>query len=45
MVGSDAALTARVDPHLRVDPGDHLRLGVDMRRLHLFDPETGVAIL
>jgi multiple sugar transport system ATP-binding protein len=43
-VGGDA-ITARVDPHLRVDPGDKLRLGVDTRRLHLFDAETGTAIL
>ncbi len=39
------AITARVDPQLKVDPGDHLRLAVDTRRLHLFDPTTGVAVL
>ena len=43
-VGADA-ITARVDPNLKVDPGDRLRLGVDMRRLHLFDPPTGKAVL
>jgi multiple sugar transport system ATP-binding protein len=43
-VGGDA-ITARVDPQLKVDPGDRVRLGVDMRRLHLFDPATGAAIL
>jgi len=44
MVAGDA-ITARVDPQLKVDPGDHLRLAIDTRRLHLFDPATGVAIL
>jgi multiple sugar transport system ATP-binding protein len=44
VVGGDA-ITARVDPQLKVDPGDRVRLSVDMRRLHLFDPGTGVAIL
>jgi multiple sugar transport system ATP-binding protein len=43
-VGGDA-ITARVDPQLKVDPGDRVRLGVDTRRLHLFEPTTGVAIL
>jgi multiple sugar transport system ATP-binding protein len=43
-VGGDA-ITARVDPNLNVSPGDRVRLGVDMRRLHLFDGPTGRAIL
>ena len=43
-VGGDS-ITARVDPQLKVDPGDKVRLGVDTRRLHLFEPVTGVAIL
>jgi multiple sugar transport system ATP-binding protein len=42
-VGGDA-ITARVDPNLKVSPGDRVRLGVDMRRLHLFDGPTGTAI-
>jgi multiple sugar transport system ATP-binding protein len=42
-VGGDA-ITARVDPNLSVSPGDRVRLGVDMRRLHLFDGPTGKAI-
>jgi multiple sugar transport system ATP-binding protein len=42
-VGGDA-ITARVDPNLAVSPGDRVRLGVDMRRLHLFDGPTGKAI-
>jgi multiple sugar transport system ATP-binding protein len=44
MVAGDS-ITARVDPQLKVDPGDHLRLAIDTRRLHLFDPTTGVAVL
>jgi multiple sugar transport system ATP-binding protein len=43
-VGGDA-ITARVDPHLIVSPGDFVRIGVDTRRLHLFDSVTGSAIL
>ena len=43
-VGGDA-ITARVDPNLKVSIGDRVRLGVDMRRLHLFDGPTGRAIL
>jgi multiple sugar transport system ATP-binding protein len=42
-VGGDA-ITARVDPNLKVSPGDRVRLGVDMRRLHLFDGPAGKAI-
>ncbi len=43
-VGGDA-ITARVDPNLKVSPGDRVRLGIDMRRLHLFDGPTGKAVL
>ena len=43
-VASDS-ITARVDPHLKVEAGDRIRLSVDTRRLHLFDVNTGVAIL
>jgi multiple sugar transport system ATP-binding protein len=44
IIGKDSAI-ARVDPQLKVDPGDRLRLQLDTRRLHLFDPATGEAIL
>ncbi len=44
VVGADT-ITARVDPNLKVSPGDRVRLGIDMRRLHLFDGPTGKAIL
>jgi hypothetical protein len=27
-----------------VRAGERLRLGVDMKRLHVFDPETGLAL-
>jgi len=43
-VGSDAMI-ARVDPNLKAAPGDHMRLGLNMRRLHLFDAETEKAII
>jgi multiple sugar transport system ATP-binding protein len=43
-VGADA-LIARVDSYLEAEPGDRIRLGVDMRRLHLFDAETEKALL
>ena len=43
-VGGDA-LTARVDPNLNVASGDRVRLGVDTRSLHLFDPQTGRSIV
>jgi multiple sugar transport system ATP-binding protein len=42
-VGSDD-LIARVDPQLKVAVGDHVRLGVNMPRLHLFDAETEKAL-
>ena len=44
VVGQDSAI-ARVDPQMKVDPGDRLRLLLDTRRLHLFDPATGNSIL
>ena len=43
-VGSDDII-ARVDPQLKVAVGDHVRLGVNMDRLHLFDSETEKAVL
>src|SRR2546430_109872 len=42
-VGSDD-LIARVDPQLKVSVDDHVRLGINMRRLHLFDAETEKAV-
>src|SRR5437016_9998525 len=42
-VGADDVI-ARVDPHLTVAVGDLVRLGINMRRLHLFDSETEKAL-
>ncbi len=44
MVGGDS-ITARVDPNLKVAPGDQIRLSLDTRRLHAFDPTTEKALL
>jgi multiple sugar transport system ATP-binding protein len=38
-VGNDD-LTVRVEPDIEVAPGDLLRLGVNSRRAHVFDPRT-----
>jgi len=43
-VGGDT-LTARIDPRLKVTPGDQVKLGLDMRSLHLFDAQTELALL
>jgi multiple sugar transport system ATP-binding protein len=43
-VGGDA-VTARVDPRMKVDPGDTVKLGLDTRTLHFFDAETELALL
>jgi hypothetical protein len=37
-------MPARLDPHTVVGHGSRLRLGIDTRRLHVFDPETELAI-
>jgi multiple sugar transport system ATP-binding protein len=43
-VGGDA-VTARVDPRLKVEPGDSVKLGLDTRTLHFFDSETELALI
>jgi multiple sugar transport system ATP-binding protein len=43
-VGSDQ-VTARVDPRMAVQPGDKVRLGLDIRTLHFFDAESEKALL
>ena len=43
-VGSDQ-VTARVDPRMAVQPGDKVRLGLDIRSLHFFDAESEKALL
>ncbi len=35
---------ARVDARTKCRPGDRIRLSVDPRRFHFFDPETGLAV-
>jgi multiple sugar transport system ATP-binding protein len=42
--GRDARIVARLPPDTPVQPGDRLRLRVDLDRLHLFDPETEWAL-
>ena len=44
VIGQDSSI-ARVDPQMKVEPGDRLQLKLDTRRLHLFDPATGNSIL
>lgn len=36
--------TARLPPDTRVAVGERLSIGVDMSRLHMFDPESGLAL-
>jgi multiple sugar transport system ATP-binding protein len=43
-IESESILVARVHPQSRAREGEPLRLVVDTRRLHFFDPETGAAI-
>ena len=43
-VGDDA-IVARVDPHLKISRGERMQLGIDMESIHLFDAQTGQAIL
>lgn len=42
--GLESRLTARLPPDLSVEVGDRVRLGIDMSRVHFFDPETGLAL-
>jgi multiple sugar transport system ATP-binding protein len=43
-VGGDS-VTARVDPRMKVDPGDTVKLGLDTRTLHLFDAQSELALI
>jgi len=43
-VGAET-ITARVDPRMKVQPGDQARLGLDMRSLHVFNADTEEALL
>src|SRR5579859_1833464 len=44
MVGGDQ-VTARIDPRIAVQPGDRIKLGLDMRGFHFFDAESEQALL
>jgi multiple sugar transport system ATP-binding protein len=37
-------LTARVNPRTKAEPGQTIRIALDMNRIHFFDPETELAI-
>jgi multiple sugar transport system ATP-binding protein len=43
-IGGDEVI-ARVDPHFTVAAGDKARLGLNMRRIHVFDVETEQAVI
>jgi multiple sugar transport system ATP-binding protein len=44
LVGTDQAV-ARVDPDFVVTPGAEVQLGIDPRRIHIFDPVTEQSLL
>jgi multiple sugar transport system ATP-binding protein len=44
LVGSGPGV-ARVDPRMRLKPGERVRFGVDVARMHFFDPASGRSIL
>jgi multiple sugar transport system ATP-binding protein len=44
LAGGKSLWTARVSARSAVRPGAPLELGLDTRRLHFFDPDTGLAI-
>jgi multiple sugar transport system ATP-binding protein len=39
------ALSARLDPRTKAEPGQSVGLTVNLARIHLFDPETGRSVL
>jgi multiple sugar transport system ATP-binding protein len=39
------ALSARLDPRTKAEPGQRVDLTVNLARVHLFDPESGNSIL
>jgi len=43
-VGDDA-IVARVDSHMKISRGERVKLGIDMQHIHLFDAQTGQAVL
>jgi multiple sugar transport system ATP-binding protein len=45
LAGETSLFTARVDAATRARPGASLRLALDPRKLHFFDPESGVSLV
>jgi len=43
-VGDDV-IVARVDPHPKISSGERVQLGIDIQSIHLFDAQTGQAVL
>ena len=41
----DNAIVARVDRHVKISRGERVELGIDMQSIHLFDAQTGQAVL
>ena len=41
----DTNFTARVNPRSTAAPGDKIKIGLDVNKIHIFDKETEVAIL
>jgi len=41
----DNAIVARVDPHPKISCGERVQLGIDIQSIHLFDAQTGLAVL
>ena len=41
---SDRVVVARVEPHTTAQVGERAVLGVDTRRLHLFDLDSGLSL-
>ena len=39
--GAGETVVARFDPATRLTEGDHAEIWVDVRRVHVFDPDTG----
>ncbi len=44
LMAGETKLLARVDPRTRVAAGEEVEVVIDMERMHVFDPGTGVAL-
>jgi multiple sugar transport system ATP-binding protein len=44
-VAGDDGIVARIDSRAHVNRGDRMRLGLDIRSIHLFDAQTGQAFM